>query len=169
MCVCLFELWHKVSVKFHCFPNLLSPFNMFSKIPHVLYTTQYTIVGILYLLFFCSYLVNNAGLGCFTILECMTMEQVKQNLWSQFLRRRPSDPGSSPWHESEAGWLHCECEQHACKTSANAQGLYFQNSGCECELHNKNAFFKLKSNFISIQNFKAGKVKPPGMHWSKDF
>ena len=29
--------------------------------------------------------------------------------------------------------------------------------------------FKLKSNFISIQNFKAGKVKPLGMHWSKDF
>ena len=45
----------------------------------------------------------------------------------------------------------------------------FQNSGCECELHNKNAFFELKSNFISIQNFKAGNVKPPGMHWSKDF
>ena len=30
-------------------------------------------------------------------------------------------------------------------------------------------FFELKSNFISIQNFKAGNVKPPGMHWSKDF
>ena len=29
--------------------------------------------------------------------------------------------------------------------------------------------FELKSNFISIQNFKAGNVKPPGMHWSKDF
>ena len=28
---------------------------------------------------------------------------------------------------------------------------------------------ELKSNFISIQNFKAGNVKPPGMHWSKDF
>ena len=28
--------------------------------------------------FGCSYLVNNAGLGCFAILECMTMEQVKQ-------------------------------------------------------------------------------------------
>ena len=26
--------------------------------------------------------------------------------------------------------------------------------------------FELKSNFISIQNFKAGNVKPPGMHWS---
>ena len=60
-------------------------------------------------------------------------------------------------------------EQHACKTSAHAQGLYFQNGGCECELHNKNAFFELKSNFISIQNFKAGNVKPPGTHWSKDF
>ena len=34
--------------------------------------------------------------------------------------------------------------QHACKTSAHAQGLYFQNSGCECELHNKNAFFWAK-------------------------
>ena len=32
-------------------------------------------------------------------------------------------------------------DQHACKTSAHAQGLYFQNLGCECELHNKNAFF----------------------------
>ena len=30
-------------------------------------------------------------------------------------------------------------------------------------------FFELKSNFISMQNFKAGNVKPPGMHWSKDF
>ena len=29
--------------------------------------------------------------------------------------------------------------------------------------------YELKSNFISIQNFKAGNVKPPGMHWSKDF
>ena len=29
--------------------------------------------------------------------------------------------------------------------------------------------FEQKSNFISIQNFKAGNVKPPGMHWSKDF
>ena len=29
--------------------------------------------------------------------------------------------------------------------------------------------FELKLNFISIQNFKAGNVKPPGMHWSKDF
>ena len=29
--------------------------------------------------------------------------------------------------------------------------------------------FELKSNFISIQNFKAGNVKPPGMHWSKEF
>ena len=29
--------------------------------------------------------------------------------------------------------------------------------------------FEQKSNLISIQNFKAGNVKPPGMHWSKDF
>ena len=29
--------------------------------------------------------------------------------------------------------------------------------------------FELKSNFISIQYFKAGNVKLPGMHWSKDF
>ena len=29
--------------------------------------------------------------------------------------------------------------------------------------------FELKSNFTSIENFKAGNVKPPGMHWSKDF
>ena len=29
--------------------------------------------------------------------------------------------------------------------------------------------FEQKSNFIGIQNFKAGNVKPPGMHWSKDF
>ena len=35
--------------------------------------------------------------------------------------------------------------------------------------HNKNACFELKSNFINIQNFKAGNVKPPGMYWSKDF
>ena len=59
--------------------------------------------------------------------------------------------------------------QHACKTSAHVQGLYFQIGGCECELHNKNACFWAKINFISIQNFKAGNVKPPGMHWSKDF
>ena len=30
-------------------------------------------------------------------------------------------------------------------------------------------FFELKSNFISFENFKAGNVKPPGMHWSKEF
>ena len=30
-------------------------------------------------------------------------------------------------------------------------------------------FFDLKSNFISIQNFKAGNVKPLGVHWSNDF
>ena len=29
--------------------------------------------------------------------------------------------------------------------------------------------FELKLNFIGIQNFKAGNVKPPGIHWSKDF
>ena len=29
--------------------------------------------------------------------------------------------------------------------------------------------FELKSNFISIQNFRAGNVKPPGMHCSKNF
>ena len=29
--------------------------------------------------------------------------------------------------------------------------------------------FELKSNFISMQNFKAGNFKPPGMHWRKDF
>ena len=29
--------------------------------------------------------------------------------------------------------------------------------------------FELKSNLISIQNFKAGNLKPPGMQWSKDF
>ena len=34
--------------------------------------------------------------------------------------------------------------QHACKTSAHAQGLYFQIGGCECELHNKNACFWAK-------------------------
>ena len=34
-----------------------------------------------------------------------------------------------------------EQQQHACKTSAHAQGLYFQIGGCECELHNKNACF----------------------------
>ena len=55
---------------------------MFSKLPHVLFCSKHSenlhAVGILYLLCFCSYLVNNAGLGCFTILECMTMEQVKQ-------------------------------------------------------------------------------------------
>ena len=54
--------------------------------------------------------------------------------------------------------------KHACKTSAHAQGLYFRNGSCEGELHNKNAFFELKSYFISIQNFKAGNIKPPGMH-----
>ena len=31
--------------------------------------------------------------------------------------------------------------EHACKTSAHVQGLYFQIGGCECELHNKNACF----------------------------
>ena len=76
------------------------------------------------------------------------------------------------WSIKTRGVVECfypSIKQHACKTSAHAQGLHFQNSACECELHDKNAFFELKSNFISIQNFKAGNVKPPGMHWSKDF
>ena len=34
--------------------------------------------------------------------------------------------------------------QHACKTSAHAQGLYFQIGSCECELLNKNARFWAK-------------------------
>ena len=69
------------NIKFHYFSNLLSPFNMFSKLPHVLYTTQWKPACRRYFIFvvcFCSYLVNNAGFGCFSILECVTMEQVKQ-------------------------------------------------------------------------------------------
>ena len=56
---------------------------------------------------------------------------------------RPFGPRSSAIISAQL--LH----QHACKTSAPV--------------------FELKSNFISIQNFKAGNVKPPGMQWSKDF
>ena len=37
----------------------------------------------------------------------------------------------------------CTRQQHACKTSAHAQDLYFQIGGCECELH-KNARFWAK-------------------------
>ena len=40
------------------------------------------------------------------------------------------------------GWLYKN--QHACKTSAHAQGLYFQIGGCQCELHNKNVCFWAK-------------------------
>ena len=60
-------------------------------------------------------------------------------------------------------------KDHACKTSAHAQGLYFQIGGRECNFTTRMPVFELKSNFISIQTFKAGNVKPPGMHWSKDF
>ena len=40
------------------------------------------------------------------------------------------------WKNLQMSWC-----KHACKTSAHAQGLYFQIGGCECELHNKNACF----------------------------
>ena len=45
----------------------------------------------------------------------------------------------------------------------------FKISVANTNFTTKTPFFELKSNFISIQNFKAGNVKPPGMHWSKDF
>ena len=79
-----------------------------------------------------------------------------------------SDEEMAAFREKQAFKTAC-FGRHACKTSAHAQDLYFQNCGCECELHDKNAFFELKSNCISIQNFKAGNVNPTGMHWSKDF
>ena len=45
----------------------------------------------------------------------------------------------------------------------------FKISVANANFTTRTLFFELKSNFISIQNFKAGNVKPPGMHWSKDF
>ena len=43
--------------------------------------------------------------------------------------------------ENKAGLFGSWLTQHACNTSAHAQGLYFLNGDYECELHNKNAFF----------------------------
>ena len=65
--------------------------------------------------------------------------------------------------------LFSNCSKHACKTSAHAQGLYFQIGVANANFTTRMPVFELKSNFISIQIFKAGNVKPPGMHWSKDF
>ena len=48
-------------------------------------------------------------------------------------------------------------KQHACKTSAHGQGLYFQNSGCECELHNKNAFMWAKIELYSHPKLQSRK------------
>ena len=45
----------------------------------------------------------------------------------------------------------------------------FKMAVANAKLTTRTPFFELKSNFICIQNFKAGNVKPPGMHWSKDF
>ena len=45
----------------------------------------------------------------------------------------------------------------------------FKISVANANFTTRTPFFELKSNFISIQNFKAGNVKPPGIHWSKDF
>ena len=59
--------------------------------------------------------------------------------------------------------------KHACKTSAHAQGLFFKLAVAYANFTTRMPVFKLKSNFISNQNFKARNVKPPGMHWSKDF
>ena len=49
----------------------------------------------------------------------------------------PFDTITSLQHTS----LILDINGHACKTSAHARGLYFQNGGCECELHCKNALF----------------------------
>ena len=38
-------------------------------------------------------------------------------------------------------YIHSGLQRHACKTSAHAQGLYFQIGRCKCELHNKNVCF----------------------------
>ena len=45
----------------------------------------------------------------------------------------------------------------------------FKISVANANFTTRTPFFELKSNFISIQNFKAGNFKPPSMHWSKDF
>ena len=45
----------------------------------------------------------------------------------------------------------------------------FEMAVANANFTTRTPFFELKSNFISIQNFKAGNVKPPGMYWSKDF
>ena len=45
----------------------------------------------------------------------------------------------------------------------------FKMAVANANLTTRTPFFELKSNFICIQNFKVGNVKPPGMHWSKDF
>ena len=61
--------------------------------------------------------------------------------YSRFVRPRS-------FAHTTAGSLVCPTRvQNVC---ACARSLFSQNSGCECELHDKNAFFELKSNFISI-------------------
>ena len=72
----------------------------------------------------------------------MTTEEQKQNYFQETfdrfideyvigdddaIQREPGDAGAHTGH--------------ACKTSAHAQGLYFQIGRCKCELHNKNVCF----------------------------
>ena len=52
---------------------------------------------------------------------------------------------------------------------ACARSIFKMAVANDANFTTKTPFFELKSNFISIQNFKAGNVKPPGMYWSKDF
>ena len=56
-------------------------------------------------------------------------------------RRRESQDLLEPFSRRMTAPREARLEEHACKTSAHAQGLYFQIGGCECELHNKNASF----------------------------
>ena len=71
------------------------------------------------------------GAVFFVSKSLLRIERQKKLKKFSFLTRKP---------RSHVRILNIERE-HACKTSAHAQGLYFQNSGCECELHNKNTFF----------------------------
>ena len=66
-----------------------------------------------------------------------------------------------------------ECMHHA-RTTRVQNVCACARSICKLAVANANfttrmPVLELKSYFISIQNFKAGNVKPPGMHWNKDF
>ena len=66
-------------------------------------------------------------------------------------------------------FLHCIGRNTRAKRLRMPKVSIFKLAVANANFTTRMPVFELKSNFISIQNFKAGNVKPPGMHWSKDF